>query len=269
MSSVSIDNKTSWRVVVIGSGNVAEALAKALSRAEGVELCQIFARNEVRGRELAALASTSWSNRVEELAAADVYIISVSDRAVEELSGSLPFADDAIVVHTAGSVAIDAIAHREGGRGILYAFQSFTAGVDVDFGEIPIFIEGDSAAVEERLWAFASKLTSRVYRADSELRRRIHLSGVFVNNFVNHLYAIGSDILSVEGLPFEILHPLIMETARKAICSHNPRSVQTGPAVRGDGEVCRRHTNMLSDNELAQRIYNDITNSIWETSKKI
>ena len=258
-----------WRVVVVGSGNVAEALAKSLARREGVELCQIFARNEERGRAVAALGATSWRGDVESLAEADIYIIAVSDRAVAEVSRSLRFAPDAIVVHTAGSVAMTALDGCDGRRGILYAFQSFTAGREVSFDELPIFIEAESEAVAERLQTFAERLSSRVYYADSALRRRIHLAGVFVNNFVNHLYAIGRDVVTEAGLPYEVLHPLMEETLRKATAVADPCSVQTGPAVRGDVAVCDMHRAMLAATPKREDIYKDLTESIWETSKRI
>jgi predicted dehydrogenase len=72
------------RVVVIGSGNVAESLAQAIAETEGLELVQIFARNEVRGRRVAELAKCQRSNDL--LAEADLYLISVSDNAVAELA---------------------------------------------------------------------------------------------------------------------------------------------------------------------------------------
>ena len=90
-----------------------------------------------------------------------------------------------------------------------------------------------------------------------------------MNNFVNHLYAEGSDILAREELDYDMLKPLIAETAAKAIATNNPRSVQTGPAVRGDVVVTDRHVTMLAEDERKRQIYKLITESIWETSKKI
>ena len=105
--------------------------------------------------------------------------------------------------------------------------------------------------------------------ADSERRRTIHLAGVFVNNFTNHLYALGREIVAEEGLDFEVLRPLIAETAAKALDSGNPAAVQTGPARRGDREVIERHLAILGKESTKGKIYNEITSSIWETSKRI
>lgn len=257
------------RVVVVGSGNVAEAFARTLAACEHVTLCQIFSRNRERGCAIADMVGVEWCGDMDSIAAADLYIIAVSDRAVMEVAASLKVPEEAIVVHTAGSVTMDAIAERKGGRGIIYPLQSFTSGRVVSLSDVPLFIESDCAATEERLAYIATLISPRVEYADSERRRVIHLAGVFVNNFVNHLYAIGGDVLGDAGLDFEVLKPLIRETAAKALASSDPRSVQTGPAVRGDVEVTKRHLEMLADDKRKQQIYKYITESIWETSKKI
>ena len=258
-----------WRVVIVGSGNVAEAYARALPAAEGIELVQIYARNEARGRDLAKLAGVEWCGADGELAVADLYIIAVSDRAIGEVCGELRLPSEAIVVHTAGSVAMDVIADRENRRGVLYAFQSFSKGRDICFADIPIFVEADNDTLEQRLLEFASRLSSRVLVANSERRRMVHLAGVLVNNFTNHLYTLGGEMLSGEGFDFSLLAPLVAETASKAIASGNPHSVQTGPAMRGDRAVCDKHIELLVHYPDLQRIYNVITESIWEISKKI
>lgn len=257
------------RVVVIGSGNVAECFAIALAQNEAIDLRQVYARNPLRGRAVATAAATSWTDNPEELADADIYIIAVSDKAVESVASSLKFPDDAVVVHTAGSVPMSAIRGREGRRGILYALQSFSAGRHISLGDVPIFVEADNDEVRDMLLSFARKLSTEVDYADSERRRTIHLAGVFVNNFANHLFALGADIVEEEGMRYDILKPLIRETADKATSVDEPEKVQTGPAVRGDRAVTEKHIAMLQKSERRQNIYKEITNSIWETSKKI
>lgn len=257
------------RVVIVGSGNVAESFARTIRRKSGLELVQIFARNRQRGVAVAAIGGCQWEDNPKHLAEADLYIIAVSDRAVAELAGTLPFAKEAIVVHTAGSVPMDAIPEREGGRGILYALQSFSSGRIISLDEVPMFIEADGDETRERLLDIAHQLSTQVEYADSERRRRIHLAGVLVNNFSNHLYTLSAEVLAKEGLTFDIVKPLLLETASKASVVDDPMQVQTGPAIRGDKAVISSHIAMLKDDEQLQKIYKAITESIWETSKRI
>lgn len=260
-------NNKMLSVVIVGSGNVAEALAVRLGASVGIALQQIYARNAERGSHIARLAGAAWSNDV--LAEADIYLIAVSDRAVEDVATSVPFPPEALVAHTAGSVPLVAIPERAGGRGVFYPLQSFSAGRSEAIEGAPIFIEGDSEATCARLCDLAEHMGLHADTADTERRRRLHLAGVFVNNFVNHLYATAADIVTGEGLDFEILRPIIRETAAKAIASANPRSVQTGPAQRGDRATIERHMAMLEDDDTKREIYNYLTQSIWETSKKM
>ena len=255
-------------ISVLGSGNVAEAIALAVAECKELQLKQIVARNPVRGRALAEMTGAEWTADVEQAAEADLYIISVSDRAVGEVASRLPLRDDTIVVHTAGSVEMDVLGERA--RGVFYPFQTFTAGRRVDFQQVPLFVEGCDEPTTVELERVAHLLSHRVYRATSQRRREIHLTGVLACNFVNALYAMAADRLSErEGLPFDILRPLIEQTARKAVEADHPREVQTGPAVRGDKAVTARHCEMLAGDSREEEIYKLLTEYIWETSKKI
>ena len=255
-------------IVLIGSGNLAEALARAISRTEGATLLQIFARNAKRGTALALENGTAWSSDPRELAAADLYILAVSDAAITTLAESLPIPAEAAVVHTAGGIGIEALPARFDRRGVLYPLQTFTQGRSVDFAKIPLFVEGNDDSFTSELEAFARNLSRTVYRADSDRRVRLHLAAVFACNFVNHLYALGGEILHGTELPFDVLKPLIAETAAKAVDSGDPHRVQTGPAVRGDLPTLRRHEAALAHDPRLLRIYESLSQDIWETSKK-
>ena len=255
------------RTVIIGSGNLAEALARAVT-GSGAELVQVFARNAARGKTVAALAGTQWTADPAQLAGADIYLISVSDKAVAELAASLPLPAGAVVAHTAGSVPLEALPAKFR-RAVFYPLQTFTKGREADFSQIPVFLETDDPALRPALEAFARGLSQRVVWADSACRAKVHLAAVFACNFANHMYAVGERIVRSAGLPFEVLKPLIAETAAKVLDAASPADVQTGPAVRNDIPTKTRHCALLDDDLQLKNIYSIISNSIWETSKKI
>lgn len=255
------------RVVIVGSGNVAEALARALP-ASGAELCQVFARNRERGPRVAALGGTTWTADPDRLAEADLYLIAVSDRAVGEVAASLRLPDGAVAAHTAGSVPLDAL-EAFPRRAVIYPLQTFTAGRAVDFARVPLFLEASDKGTYQAVERFARRLSSQLYPADSKRRGILHLAGVLACNFVNALYAAGERTLAREGLPFEALRPLIAETAVKALAAPSPAAVQTGPAVRGDLPTLERHRALLAEEPLLLEIYNLMSRYIWETSRKI
>ena len=114
------------RVVIIGSGNLAEALARAVAKSD-LELVQIFARNPERARVVAELAATDWATHSEMLRQdADIYLIAVSDKAVEQVAATLPIPESAAVAHTAGSVPVTAIPARFARRAVFYPMQTLS-----------------------------------------------------------------------------------------------------------------------------------------------
>lgn len=255
------------KIVIIGSGNVAEALALSLAE-QGMAPVQIYARNVESGSALAARCGAEYAGEPAQLAPADLYLIAVSDRAIASVSGSLDFGD-AIVAHTSGSTPVDALSSKIRHRAVLYPLQSFTKGRSVDFREIPLMIEGCSAKALECVREVAGALSDRVLEVDSHRRAAVHLAAVFVSNFVNYMYTIGEELLADTGMDFSLLKPLILETARKAVESSSPRRVQTGPAVRNDFQTKNLHCEMLVDKPDLKNIYINLSNQIWETSKKI
>lgn len=252
------------RVVVVGSGNVAESLAQAIAEAEGMDLVQVFARNEERGRKVAELANTEWSNT--SLAEADLYLISVSDNAVEGCAKTLHIPQNAVVAHTAGCCSINSLAPHTH-RAVFYPFQTFSVGRKVDLTKGYIFLEGATDHALKVVEEVAHRLTSKVEMADSTRRAVIHLSGVFACNFANAMYANAAEVLASAGLPFDIVAPVIEETAEKAVGVLNPAATQTGPARRGDTQTLERHRKMLADKPLTKEIYDKISEDICKRAK--
>jgi predicted short-subunit dehydrogenase-like oxidoreductase (DUF2520 family) len=84
-----------------------------------------------------------------------------------------------------------------------------------------------------------------------------------VNNFTNQLYRIAHEISDAKSINFDILKPLIQETARKAQ-ELSPYMAQTGPAKRNDKKTIKRHLKQL-ENEDHKAIYKLLTASIQKT----
>lgn len=260
-------NNNLTSITIVGSGNVAEAIAIAVGRCPKLRLVQVVARNAERAKAVAQKAGCEWCADLSQASLADLYIIAVSDRAVVQVAKALRRSEHSIVVHTAGSIERSVLGEQN--CGVLYPFQTFTAGREVDFSQIPLFIEGSDEDTEEKILTIARLLSHRVYRLGYERRREIHLTGVLACNFVNALYTMAADRLREHAdLSFDVLRPLIEETAHKAIEAEHPRQVQTGPAVRGDFTVAERHMAMLGEGD-EEKIYKLLTQYIWQTSKKI
>ncbi len=262
------------RVVIIGSGSLAESLAIAVANAKNntLTLSQIFGRNVHRVNEVAQLSGCQ--NRATnpmDLAKAELYILAVSDSSIAELSRSLPFAEGAIVAHTAGSVPLEVLPlTTTQRRAVIYPMQTFTKGRRVDFSDIPILIEADDMESFTLIKHAAKSLSNNVVKLSSRRRRSLHLGAVFACNFVNAMLSASSDILSQHDLPLALYEPLIRETLAKAMSPEtHPMQMQSGPAVRGDQETMERHMEQLDELPELKDVYKTISKYIWETSKRI
>ena len=249
-------------IVFIGAGNLATNLAKALYD-NGFRIIQVYSRTEESARALAQAVEAAYTTDLSSVAAdARLYIVSLKDAAfVQLLPEIVAGKENALWVHTAGSIPVDVWADKVNRYGVLYPMQTFSKQRVVDFQHIPIFVESNSEADTRFLKAVASVLSKQVYEATSEQRKNLHLAAVFTCNFTNHMYALAAGLLKKHQLPFEIMLPLIDETARK-VHEIEPHLAQTGPAIRYDENVINNHLQMLSDEPEMQELYRLISESI-------
>lgn len=262
------DNIESVSIVLIGAGNLAVNLGIALFR-KGFRIAQVYSRTEASARALAERINTGWTTDLSRvILAADVYIVSLKDSALVELLPQIVKGrPEALFVHTAGSLPLTVWKKHARRYGVLYPLQTFSKERRVDFSEIPFFVEAETAEDTLLLKEIAAKLSGKVYEADSTQRKRLHLAAVFACNFTNHLYALAADILKDNELPFDVLLPLIDETARK-VHEISPENAQTGPAVRYDENIIDSHLKMLAKNPSMRRIYELLSESIYIKSYK-
>jgi len=244
------------QVVILGYGNVGQQLCKTLHEVNEVSVIQVFSRNK-------NLIPTEVNNipivyELLEIKEADIYIIAIPDDAIPPFSEKLPF-QNKLVIHTSGGLDIKKLSDKNR-RGVFYPLQTFSKNRNLNFKEIPICIEAENDSDLKILQQLGDKISEKVIEINSEKRAKLHLAAVFVNNFVNHLYSIGNDILETNDLSFDLLRSLIMETGRKIKTLH-PNQVQTGPAKRNDLKTIEKHLHLLED-EDHKKIYKQLTESI-------
>lgn len=243
------------KIVIIGSGNVAYHLAKAFTQ-NNIEVSQIFGRNEVELNKISEHLNIPYSTK--ELADADLYLISVSDSAVEQVSDLIK-TEKALVAHTSGSLPIETL-NGDYRKASFYPLQTFSKTKNLNYSKIPFFIEAENQIDEKSLFELASIISENVETSDYERRKYIHLTAVFACNFVNHLFARAKEISDSQDLDFNYFIPLIDETVEK-IHHLEPKSAQTGPAVRGDERVLKLHEDLITDEEHL-KIYQLMNESI-------
>ena len=244
------------KVSIIGSGNIAHHLIIAFANTKNIELCQVYARNPKTISHLLNLNKIVSDFNV--LQKPDLFIIAVSDNSIIEVSSKIPF-NNCLVAHTSGSININDL-NSKNRKAVFYPLQTFSKNKTVNFKEIPICLEAQNLDDYSILECVAQSISNNVQKINSQQRKALHVAAVFVNNYVNHLYQIGNDICKENNVDFDILKPLIRETANKILLL-SPNEAQTGPAKRKDSQTINNHLSFLK-NENQIGIYKLLTKSI-------
>lgn len=245
------------KIVIIGSGNVAYHLARAFTENK-IPVSQIFGRNKSNLQLISEELQLPYSHT--QLEDADLYLICVSDGSISDVS-KLITKDNCLVAHTSGSLPKEILTGNYR-KSSFYPLQTFSKSVDLNYAEIPFFIEAENKKDVELLQDLAENISEKVMVSTYEKRKYIHLTAVFACNFVNHLFARAKEISDSQEIPFDYFLPLIKETTDK-IEILEPKFAQTGPAVRNDERVLKAHEDLIKDEEQL-KIYKVMNESIKE-----
>lgn len=257
------------QVVLIGAGNVAWNLGKNLA-AQGTKVAQVFSRDLKNARALADTLSCPATDKLQELLPLDdcLYLIAVKDDQIANVAAAVSYLSHPrrALAHTSGAVSSQVLAAHSENYGVFYPLQSLSRERIIDFVGVPLCIYAPQAALQDELAQLAKKISEQVNIVNDEERKVLHVAAVFVNNFANHLFAVGKQIVESADLSFDLLRPLIAETAAK-VMTKSPDDMQTGPASRGDQQTMLAHLRYLQQFPEFQNLYRVISHSLREMYK--
>ncbi len=254
------------KIVFIGAGNLATHLALAFQKAD-FNIVQVYSRTQLSADALSKkVGADSCTDYLEVNREADLYVFALSDSVLVSALEALQLRDK-FMVHTAGSLPLSVFKPYTSKYGVFYPLQTFSKAREVDFSEIPICIEANRSDLETNLLDLGKKVSHSVQLLSSHQRKQLHLAAVFACNFTNHMYHIGEELLQNEGLSFDLLKPLILETAKK-VQTLPAREAQTGPAVRCDKNVMEVHEENLKMSPDFQKLYRFVSESIYRLHLK-
>lgn len=249
-------------VVLIGSGNVATHIAKAL-KAVNVNVAQVWSYHYQNASLLADQVNAVALKDLSDVNLdADICLIAIKDDEIFSIANQLK-SFKGVIAHTSGSVSL-AVFNNFEKFGVFYPLQTFSKDKQVDFSKIPLCVEANNEESLAILTQLANKLSTNVVEVNSDKRKVLHLAAVFACNFTNHLYALANDLLKANDLSFDMIRPLITETASK-VQHALPLTVQTGPAIRHDEQTLKKHEALLNDHQELLEIYKILSNSIKKT----
>lgn len=240
-------------VSIIGSGNLAYHISRAVINSSAYRLKGIFGRNERRVKRLAEQVGCEFDMMEGPTTFdSDLAILCVSDDAILEVLKQNHFASETLIVHIAGSVPLS-IFNDCGiqNGGVFYPLQTFSQSREIEFQEVPVFIEAQHPLGLTELQDLALDFGAASRVLDSDKRLQLHLAAVFASNFTNSLMVAAESIVNDIGLDFRVLRPLLTEVVEKGALI-GPRQAQTGPARRGDEQTMKKHLNALKNEEMKQ-----------------
>jgi len=255
-----------FKIAILGAGNVAWHLAPALEDA-GHSITEVYARTL---RSAGSITDRVYAGEPKDdldfsASEAEIFILAVKDSAIPEVSDEVILPENSILVHTSGSVPLDILNYSSASyTGIFYPLQSFTKGRKIEFDEVPFLLESDDEKTLLKLKKLAKSLSPLTYTVKSMDRKAMHIAAVFASNFSNHMIRIAEEIMRRQGLDFEMLKPLIIETISKSL-QLGAKAAQTGPAIREDYETLEDHHRFLNYNEEIAEIYRLISQDIIDT----
>lgn len=247
------------QIVLIGSGNVATVLGRLFKQADH-KILQVISRDITHAQILASELGASASDfKAMPDSLADVVIFTVSDDVLYNNSHHFVMKDK-LVLHTAGAASKNILQKFTSRYGVIYPLQSIKKEM-MPWADIPFLIDGSTEEVTHQIAQLAYSISNTVSQASDDKRLALHTAAVIVNNFTNHLYAMAESFCKYENVDFNLLKPLIMETAKK-IQDNSPSQLQTGPAIRKDIHTLDKHLRLLSAYPKIRTMYLRITDSI-------
>ncbi len=232
------------KIILLGAGNVGHHLSKAFNKSTEINLVQWYSRDnsKVSYNDI----DTEIINDLSKIKSADIYVISISDSYVGEISKKLNVSEK-LVVHTSGSLDLSII-DKKNRRGVFYPLQTLSKNKEIELAKVPICIESENNKDLVLLETISKYIGCKTYKIDYNQRKILHLAAIFSNNFVNHMFTIAKEILDDKNLDFNILKPLINETVDK-IHKLDPENAQTGPAIRNNNEIILNHIKTLKKDD--------------------
>ncbi len=254
-------------ISIIGAGNLAINLTIALEAA-GHNIIQICSRTLQHAMSLSCRVNAFATNRLDAINdKSDIYIVAVADKVLPAIISKLSvLVPNKIILHTSGVTPLNILENNKYNIGVFYPLQTFSKKKILDFSNLPICLEAANKGTLEKILSLAYSISSNVHIVNSEQRKYLHFAAVWACNFVNHCYFKASEILNEHGLPFDIILPLIDETASK-VHKLSPFEAQTGPASRLDFDTITKHLELMANDENNKLIYKQLTYSIQETIK--
>jgi len=258
-------------IAILGAGNLANVLAAALQRA-GYGIDSIIARDArssmIRARKLAKKVGSHAESILEAQISADIVWLCVPDAEISGVAQLLakPFGAKGenwkgkIALHSSGALTSDELASlRRLGAAVasVHLLMTFVKGSGASLAGVAFAIEGDASAVR-----CARQIVNNLGGQPYSIRKRdkvaYHAWGTFASPLLTALLATSERVATAAGVPPKAARQRMLPMVAQTIANYASAGAArgfSGPIVRGDVEVVRRHLFALRAVPEAREVY--------------
>lgn len=247
--------------MIIGSGNMANALGTLFSKKH--KIVQVVSRNAKTGKKLAKNLDCHFSEKLKDVSSnADFYLLCVPDDEIEKVSAQLKHVRG-ILVHHSGAKSITEIKGKNA-KAVIYPFVSVHPDTRLNRKKTTLFYEADTQSTGFLLDQLLSPFRFDAIELNSETRLKVHLAGVLVNNFTNHLYYKATN-LTENKFDLQLALTRLALQAVENLLADQLKEKQTGPARRNDKKTMQKHLDLIKKDKELSEIYLSLSRSIIKT----
>ncbi|MEN9511109.1 MAG: hypothetical protein RLZZ370_928 [Bacteroidota bacterium] len=253
------------KTAILGSGKLATAVAQRLV-AQGWPIHWIVSRNKESGQKLAEACQSQFVDASDHghSWSAELLLLCVPDDQIAP-SARMFKEHASCMIHLSGTVALDVLDCDK--AAVMWPLMSFNQLLTVPWSEIPWFWEATHETATAAVHMLVKTLGGTAIQATETSRRYMHLAAVFAHNFSNACISMAQELAADAACSPDTLNPIIQNMLNQL--QHQPaRSLQTGPALRGDVQTMQAHLNLLQEHPEMAACYRAMSDFIRFQSKK-
>lgn len=254
------------RIAIVGPGRLGRALALELKRAQ-YTISEIVSGSSAASkrkagdlaRRVKAHASTSDRARLD----ADLVWFCVPDREIASSSRQLASVVDwrkKIAFHSSGALASDELKSlRQGGAVVasVHPLMTFVTGSMPSLRGVPFAMEGDAAAVRSAR-QIVRALGGEAFTIRKQYKAAYHAWGAFASPLLVAMLVTAEQLARKAGLSAVGARKKMLPIVRQTIANYGALGAAgafSGPIVRGDAEIVRKHLQVLRKLPEATDVY--------------
>ena len=254
------------RIAIVGPGRLGTALAMEL-RSAGYTISEIVSRNNIASKRKAAILARKVRALVSTIdtarANADVVWFCVPDREIKNAAHQLGSAIDwkrKIAFHSSGALLSDElnILRRQGAAvGSIHPMMTFVTGSIPSLNGVPFAMEGDTAAIRAAR-RIVRDLDGGAFTIRRQHKIAYHAWGSFASPLLVATLVTAEQVARDAGLSAVAARKKMLPIVRQTIANYEMLGAAgafSGPIVRGDAEIVRKHLQVLKKVPEAREVY--------------